>query len=141
MNRHFVRHYLEMLLAMGVGMVVLGGLDSAVLSAVGSSTARVEEEAPALILLAMGFNMTVPMVAWMRVRGHAWGPSAEMAASMILPSLAVVGFLAAGVVTDLGTLLGIQHVVMLPAMLVAMLLRKDEYSHPHHARAAAATRA
>jgi hypothetical protein len=141
MNRHFARHYLEMLLAMGVGMVVLGGLDSALLSAMGSSTARVEKDAPALMLLAMGFNMTVPMVAWMRVRGHGWGPSAEMAASMILPSLAVVAFLAAGVVTDLGALLGIQHVVMLPAMLVAMVLRKDEYSHPHRSHAALASRA
>jgi hypothetical protein len=34
----------------------------------------------------------------------------------------------------IGTLLAIKHGVMLPAMLVAMLLRRDEYSggpHPH----------
>jgi hypothetical protein len=36
-------------------------------------------------------------------------------------------------VTEIGTLLAIEHAVMLPAMLVAMLLRRDEYSgHMHH---------
>jgi hypothetical protein len=132
MNRHFIRHYVEMLVAMGVGMVVLGGLSGALLGAMGSSTAAVERDAPALILLGMGFNMTVPMVAWMRYRGHGWAANAEMAASMILPSLGVVALLGAGLVEGLGTLLAIQHVVMLPAMLAAMLLRRDEYSHPHH---------
>ncbi len=80
-------------------------------------------------LLAMGISMTVPMVAWMRHRGHGWRPSNEMAASMMVPTAGVVGLLGAGLVTDVGTLLMIEHVVMFPAMLVAMLLRSDEYSH------------
>jgi hypothetical protein len=137
MNRHFIRHYLEMLLAMGVGMVVFGGLESAALGAFGSSTARVEDSAPALVLIAMGINMTVPMVAWMRFRGHGWAPSAEMAASMMVPSVAVVPFLA---VAGLGTLMAVQHAVMLPAMLAVMLMRRDEYSHPHAAHVAQAAR-
>ena len=33
-----------------------------------------------------------------------------------------------GVAEERGTLMAIQHVGMLPAMLVAMLLRRDEYS-------------
>jgi len=33
---------------------------------------------------------------------------------------------------DVGTLLAIEHVVMLPSMLVAMLLRREEYSHGTH---------
>ncbi len=132
-TRAFVRHYAEMVIAMIAGMVVLGGLASLLLQAVGSSTDALERDAPAAVLLGMGFNMTVPMVAWMRYRGHGWPASAEMAASMILPSLGVVGLLAAGALDDLGALLTIQHVVMLPAMLVAMLLRRDEYSHADHA--------
>ena len=37
---------------------------------------------------------------------------------------------------DLGTLLVIEHVVMLPSMLVAMLLRRDEYTGAVHRRGA-----
>jgi hypothetical protein len=43
-----------------------------------------------------------------------------------------------GVVEDFGTLMMLEHVVMLPAMLLAMLLRYDEYArgHAHHPVAA-----
>jgi hypothetical protein len=42
-----------------------------------------------------------------------------------------------GVVTDFMTLMSLEHVVMLPSMLVAMLVRRDEYTgHAHHALAA-----
>jgi hypothetical protein len=40
----------------------------------------------------------------------------------------VIGLLGAGLVEDIGTLLAVEHAVMLPAMLVAMLLRREEYS-------------
>jgi hypothetical protein len=77
----------------------------------------------------------VPMVAWMRYRGHGWAPSNEMAASMLIPTAGVIGLLGAGLVEDIGTLLAVEHVVMLPAMLVAMLLRREQYSHGgHHSR-------
>ena len=37
----------------------------------------------------MAATMTIPMVAWMRYRGHRWQPALEMAASMNLtPQLA-----------------------------------------------------
>jgi hypothetical protein len=58
---------------------------------------------------------------------------------MILPTLGVLALLWSGGVEDIGELLVIEHVVMLPAMLVAMLLRRDEYTghhHPHHAATA-----
>jgi hypothetical protein len=56
-----------------------------------------------------------------------------MAASMLIPTAGVIGLLWSGLVTDIGSLLAIEHVVMLPAMLAAMLLRRDEYSgHMHH---------
>jgi hypothetical protein len=103
------------------------------LGAAGASSAELKAEAPALLLLGMGVTMTVPMVAWMRYRGHGWAPSNEMAASMLIPTAAVIGLLWAGFVADIGTLLAIEHVVMLPAMLAAMLLRRDDYSgHMHH---------
>jgi hypothetical protein len=46
----------------------------------------------------------------------------------------VIGLLGAGLVADIGTLLAIEHVVMLPAMLAAMLLRRDAYSSHMHYR-------
>src|SRR4051794_7646275 len=135
--RHFARHYLEMVLAMVLGMAVLGVPATAALAAVGISMSELHHDLPALMLLGMAVTMTVPMVAWMRYRGHGWAASNEMAASMFIPSFAVVGLLAAGAVTDIGVLMTIQHVVMLPAMLVAMLLRVDEYAGGHSHAAAA----
>lgn len=138
-TRHFIRHYLEMVVAMFLGMVVLGIPAEFGLQAAGSSMDELHTDAPALMLGGMGVIMTVPMVAWMAYRGHGRRPNAEMAASMIIPTLGVIALLGAGVVTDMGQLMAIQHVVMLPSMLVAMLLRRAEYSgHHHHAAHAAA---
>jgi hypothetical protein len=133
---HFIRHYLEMVAAMFLGMAVLGTPAMLALGAAGVSSAELHANAPALMLLGMGITMTVPMVAWMRYRGHGWGPSNEMAASMLIPTAGVIALLGVGLVTDIGTLLAIEHVVMLPSMLVAMLMRREEYSG-HHGRHAA----
>lgn len=130
--RSLIRHYVEMVVVMVVGMAVLGMPAAALVAAAGSSTAQLEQDAPALMLLGMALTMTGPMVAWMGLRGHSWQASLEMGASMILPTLAVLTLLAAGVVDDSGTLLTLQHAVMLPSMLAAMLLRRDEYAgHTH----------
>jgi uncharacterized membrane protein YhaH (DUF805 family) len=124
----FARHYAEMVAAMFAGMIALGIPAAIALSGLGIELA---DDAPAALLLGMGITMTVPMVTWMRYRGHDWAASNEMAASMMIPSVGVVGLLAAGVVVETGTLLAIQHVVMFPAMLAVMLLRLDEYTHAH----------
>jgi hypothetical protein len=122
----FARHYAEMVIAMFAGMAVLG-MPAAM--AIGGLGVELRDEAPAALLLGMGITMTVPMVAWMRIRGHGWRASNEMAASMMVPTLGVVALLAFGLVEDVGALLVIEHVVMLPAMLAVMLLRRDEYAH------------
>ena len=135
-NRRFIRHYLEMVVAMFAGMIVLGIPGEAALRAVGYSSSQLHADAPAVALLAMATIMTVPMVAWMRRMGHGWQPCNEMAASMYLPTFAVIAMMAAGAVDFMGAM-GLEHVLMLPAMLVAMLLRREEYScdHRHHAHA------
>ena len=129
--RTFARHYAEMVVAMVVGMVVLGGALAVPLELAGVDVSNWRSEAPALLLLAMAFTMTVPMVAWMRHRGHGWALAADMTAAMFLPSFAAVGLLWAGLETDTHALLMIQHVAMGPAMLVAMLLRRHEYTGHH----------
>jgi hypothetical protein len=122
--RHFIRHYLEMLVAMFLGMELLGIPAKMVVDTSGRTT---------VMLAEMGITMTLPMVAWMAVRGHGWRPNAEMAASMLVPTAAAIALFELGIVTDSGTLLLLEHAVMLPAMLVAMLLRRDEYTG-HHRR-------
>ena len=123
-TRHFIRHYAEMVAAMLVGMLVLGAPAGLVL----------DYSDDVQMLVAMAVTMTVPMAAWMRFRGHAWAPTLEMSAAMLVPAAGVIALLVADVVTDAGLLMGLEHVVMLAAMAGAMLLRPDEYGG-HHADA------
>jgi hypothetical protein len=131
--RHFVRHYVEMVIAMFLGMAILGLPAGWALSAAGSSWSALNDDAPALMFLAMATTMTVPMVAWMRYRGHGWRANAEMSASMFVPTFAVIAMLGAGLVSDIGVLLIVEHVAMLLSMLAVMLLRPAEYSCGAHA--------
>ena len=132
MNRHFVRHYVEKVIAMLLGMAVLGGAGAALLGAVGVDVGGWREDAPELLLLAMATTMTAPMIAWMRYRGHGWAPAWEMAGSMFAPTFAAIALLWAGAVEDTHSLLMIQHIAMFPLMLLVMLPRREEYSR-HHA--------
>jgi hypothetical protein len=132
----FARHYVEMVVAMLLGMFVLGGAGAVLLGLAGIDTGDWHSDAPALMLSSMALTMTVPMVAWMRHRGHGWRPCWEMTASMVLPTVGAIALLALAVVEDGGTLMLIQHVVMFPAMLAVMLLRPREYTGHRHAVAA-----
>ena len=133
---HFVRHYLEMVVAMFAGMFALGLPLAALLGVVGIDVAAWRTDARELMLLGMAFTMSVPMGAWMRYRGHGWAPVWEMTASMFVPSFAAIGLLWAGIVEDTDALLYVQHIGMLPSMLAVMLLRLDEYTgHGGHAHA------
>ena len=113
---------------MFLGMFVLMAPTDWLLSAFGSSSSQLS---PAMSALEMGLTMTVPMVAWMRLRGHAWLPNAEMAASMLIPTFAVMALLSAGVGGSSGLMVP-EHVGMLVCMLVAMLRRRAEYSCAAH---------
>jgi hypothetical protein len=120
---HFIRHYLEMVIAMLLGMAVLGIPGFMALEAAGVDTG-----AAGVLLWGMAVSMTVPMVAWMRHRGHGWLSCWEMAAAMIVPTIGALALLEAGALGDAHAAMGIQHVVMFPAMLGVMLLRRDEYT-------------
>ena len=118
------RHYVEMLVAMGVGMVTLfpawvaasGQLDARWL-------ARTEVEA-----LAMATAMAVPMAVWMVVRGHGTGATAEMCAAMYAGFVALFPLLWWDVV-DRSALLGLAHVAMLLLMALVVVRRSHEYAH------------
>jgi hypothetical protein len=126
-KRAFARHFGEMVLAMFLGMLVLGGVAELAFVAAGSS---LSDQSGGTQVMVMGFNMTVPMVLWMSHRGHAAARNVEMALSMIVPSVAAAALAWAGALQS-GAALGVQHAVMIPAMLGVMLWRYQEYSHPH----------
>ena len=126
-KRAFLRHFGEMLLAMFLGMAVLGGLAQLAFAAMGGS---VDDAPGASQVLLMGFSMTVPMVAWMSYRGHARARNAEMAASMIIPTFLAATLTWTGAL-GAGAALGVQHAVMIPAMLGVMLWRYEHYSGAH----------
>jgi hypothetical protein len=127
-RRRFARHYLEMVVAMFAGMIVVGLPAAGALAAAGTSVGELQVDAPDAALLGMATIMTVPMVGWMRYRRHGWRPCGEMAASMYVPTVGVMALGWTGVVTGFHELMTLQHVAMFPAMLAAMLLRPREYA-------------
>jgi hypothetical protein len=132
-TRRFLRHFFEMLLVMMLGMCVLGAAFGAFHElAFGSGFAAAWRDHVGLAAFAMAFNMTVPMVLWMRYRGHSWERGGEMAAAMNLPVLPLLVLYGVDVIPARGVLEG-QMMLMIPAMLGAMLYRKEEYSAPHTA--------
>jgi hypothetical protein len=123
----FVRHFGEMLLAMFIGMAVFGALFGALLVAVGTSSDEVLETAPALVAVVLMFNMTVPMVLWMRHQGHARARIVEMVGAMGAVAAVTVVLLWASVVESLAVC-GVECALMLPAMAAVMLMHRDEYA-------------
>ncbi|MCD2441775.1 hypothetical protein LQ757_05725 [Agromyces sp. SYSU K20354] len=114
----FALHLLEMVIAMLVGMVVLDPVWAFAWPGLHENTT-----AQALV---MATNMSIGMAVWMRIRGHGLPAIAEMSAAMYLSFLVLLPFLWAGVLSD-GAFMIAGHVLMVPAMLVAMLRRRREY--------------
>jgi hypothetical protein len=124
----FLRHYLEMLAAMFVGMVVLGAAVRGVLALAGL---EFPAQYPELAALEMAFDMSVGMVVWMRRRGHGWASTLEMAGAMFTPAVALVPLLWLGLLAG-DSLLMVEHAVMLPLMFLVMLRRRGEYGGALH---------
>lgn len=124
---HFVRHFLEMVVAMLAGMVVLEPVWPLALDPLGWVGILDLPEPAALV---MATNMTVMMSAWMGLRGHGRRAMLEMAAAMYLPFAVLFVPMWMGVLSAGGMLVG-GHLLMLPAMVGAMLLRRDEYAGGH----------
>ena len=139
LTRTFARHNAEMVVVMLVGMGLLALPVAWVASVLWPS---VDLDDPTPMLAQMAVTMTLPMVPWMRWRGHGWRPALEMAGAMLLPGLGAIALYEGGVVTAVWLLMTIEHVAMLGAMLAVMIARPDEYSggsgHAHAPRPAAA---
>ena len=136
--RHFLLHIGEMLFAMFVGMAVFGALFSAILVAAGTTYSAALEAVPELIALTLMVEMTVPMVLWMRHRGHSAARIAEMAGAMLAVGVAAIVLLWSSVIAST-SICGVECALMLPAMVAAMLVHRGEYSRPAHRRHTEAT--
>jgi hypothetical protein len=138
-TRRFLRHLLEMTVAMVLGMVVLGmAFRQLHIAVFGTGFDDAWHQHTELAVFAMAFNMTLPMVAWMHHRGHRWERGGEMAAAMFLPACALLALFWLGVLSA-HVVLPLQMVLMLPSMILVMLYRVDEYAGHAHAPALART--
>jgi hypothetical protein len=119
-------HFGEMVLAMLLGMGVFAVVDNAILIPMGFPylSSRFSPEAYSL---AMAVSMTVPMMAWMRIRKHTWRMSAEMAGAMIVPTVLLIAVCWIAHLPSKVLLTG-THILMLPAMLAVMLYRWGDYT-------------
>jgi hypothetical protein len=124
----FLRHYLEMVAAMVVGMVVLGAAVRGVLALVGL---EFPAQYPELAALEMAVDMSIGMVAWMRHRGHGWAATLEMAGAMFAPLVALFPLLWLGLIAG-DSLMVLEHLVMLPLMYLVMRYRRAEYGGLSH---------
>ena len=118
-NLKFLGHFVEMVVAMVVGMAALGPLWTLMWPDLPSS--------PAAHTMVMATDMAIGMTLWMRLRGHGWRGIAEMSAAMYVPFLLLLGPYALGMISGAALMLG-GHVLMLPAMLLAMLRHRHEYA-------------
>jgi hypothetical protein len=113
----FLRHFGEMILAMLLGMGVFDVVTGAIHIPMGLEVSA----------MAMAVAMTVPMVAWMRLRKHTWRLNAEMAGAMIVPTLLLIALSSLGLLPRTSLMLG-THILMVPAMLAVMLYRWRDYA-------------
>jgi hypothetical protein len=129
----FIRHYIEMVLAMAIGMVALHPLWTFAFRAAGAPQLLDHAE---LMALVMATDMAIAMGAWMAYRRHGRRDIAEMSAAMYLPFVIFFPATLAGVMAS-STMMVAGHVLMLLAMLAVMLWRRDHYCHRRPARPAA----
>ena len=122
-RRRFLRHYLEMVAAMLVGMMIVGAAVRGILALAGVGFPTWH---PELAALEMAFDMSAGMVAWMRHRGHGWASTLEMAGAMLAPAVVLLPLLWLGVIAG-DALLVLEHLAMFPLMFLVMLRRRDEY--------------
>ena len=87
----FALHGLEMVIAMVLGMVVLGPVWAWAWPGLG--------ENPTAQVLVMATDMSIGMAVWMRIRGHGLVAIAEMTAAMYIPFLALLPFHWAGMLS------------------------------------------
>jgi hypothetical protein len=126
---NFVRHFLEMCVAMCMGGAVLAVVVFAAIPALFASP-DLRELYPELSLLAIAVILTLPMAGWMRFRGMLWRPIIEMSVVPIGLAILIIGVAWAGIapVSALQIEFGSFCRISCVGMFVVMLFRLDLYT-------------
>ena len=149
--KRLIQHYLEMVVAMFAGMMAWGRLSAMLFgeggamgmhaSMHGTEVIATEQSVMSQIggITAMDLSMIVPMVLWMRYRGHSWRHGAEMSAAMVVPAIPVYAaeLIWPGTFGPMSAMWS--HGAMLLGMAVLMIAQRDMYAGHDHAHAAQTT--
>lgn len=122
----FLLHFLELQIPMGLGALVC----YLVVRLISASSSFATTYYPGTFLFAVGdvFFLSVPVGAWVLVRGQGWRHSLEIAVAMIAPvaSIMLLGPLTA--YDYLTWLLTAGYPAMCLGMLVYMFYRRDRFT-------------
>ncbi len=83
----FILHFVEMVIAMGVGMAIFGPIRAALVE---QGYTTLLDRTSVEYQVWMNLFMIVPMVLWMRMRGCTWGHGVGMSLAMVIPTTCVV---------------------------------------------------
>ncbi|MFJ3406166.1 hypothetical protein [Promicromonospora sp. NPDC090134] len=124
----FLAHLAEMVVVMVLGMLALAPAWDLAGVALGVEAALARPDVGAVVMV---LDMVAAMTVWMRLRRHGWAAIGEMNAAMAAPFAVLLALFWAGFATA-GDLMLWGHVLMVPAMAGAMLLRPAEYTRHVH---------
>lgn len=122
----FLLHFLEMQIAMGLGMIPWHWLVRELRAS--PTYADAFQRGSALSTIAHGLFMTVPMVVWMIIRQHGWRHSLEMGVAMFGPGVAIIVLCWLGADTYWPWLITLASPAGTVGMLVYMLYRREHFT-------------
>jgi hypothetical protein len=117
-----------MVVVMVLGMMLLAPAWDWAGAAVGIEALLARPDVGAVVMV---LDMVAAMTVWMRVRRHGWPAIWEMNAAMAAPFAVLLVLFWVGAV-GAGDMMLWGHVLMVPAMAGAMLLRPAEYTEHVH---------
>lgn len=130
---YFLLHYLEMCVVMCAGgIAVLSALLRWASPLLGFSSLKAQLPELATLLLAVW--LAAVMILWMRLRGHDWRSTLEMASTSIVAFPLLIGAASLGLIAR-GELFGLECGLACVFMVVPMLLSLNHYAGPHTAHA------
>lgn len=130
-NTRFWWHYVEMVLAMLIGMGVFWPVWIGVLALFGRTDLLDRGD---LAAVEMAVNMTAGMAIWMKIRGHGRRDIVEMSVAMSAPFFVLLLPYWLGAISA-DVLMVAAHSIMFVTMLLAMWWRKDVYRADHSSHA------
>ena len=122
----FLVHFLEMQIAMGLGMIPWHWLVRELRAS--PIYAEAFQRGSALSSIGHGLFMTIPMVAWMILRRHGWRHSLEMGVAMFTPGVAIIVLCWLGADTYWPWLITLASPAETLGMLVYMLYHRGHFT-------------